>query len=441
MRLMIHALFLAVGAGILALACDSKPMKVPTQTATEAVTPGSAESIQPPATGTPSASATPGAPALYPHPRLDELFVYTASTGEDHSGSRAYPRRSVVIQDLRSGTIVSTIPYSGRDGSRERYPVGAALAGRQIVTADESEVIRHELNGARPTTIFTPPSPQAVADIAVSDDGRFVAISSNCQVSCTPDNLLTFIEVATGTVVHQVRQGDGQFEGFRGSVWQLEWRDDGRGVFVAGATYSEQPGGRATVFLDGAVSVHPPVVGFATIAPNGRLLADAPEQLPCERVGGRWFAVTELDTGNPVAIAEGERGAYAAWEWSPDSSQVVYQFLPGDTATCEWAGSQAVELRLFDIPSARTRNVPTLGDVHAEWYGERFVEVLCEEPRPEEPVRNRWGDVAAICKSAQPGGRTGDLFLGGARIANWPTLGSQYSNRGIEPVGFLARDP
>src|SRR5687768_11575617 len=96
------ALLLAVGIGALALACDSKPTETPPATRAESATPSSAESTQQPVTATPAASATPGTPVFYRHPRLDELFVYTVATGEDKANERLHVRRSVVVQDLRA---------------------------------------------------------------------------------------------------------------------------------------------------------------------------------------------------------------------------------------------------------------------------------------------------------------------------------------------------
>jgi DNA-binding CsgD family transcriptional regulator len=60
---------------------------------------------------TPSSSPDPlGNYTTYPLPSRDDLFVYTVATGQSASGSRLFPERSVVVQDLGTGEIVLTSP-------------------------------------------------------------------------------------------------------------------------------------------------------------------------------------------------------------------------------------------------------------------------------------------------------------------------------------------
>jgi hypothetical protein len=153
---------------------------------------------------------------------------------------------------------------------------------------------------------------------AVSNDGRIVAITSNCQLACIAENAVTFYEVATGQQIGRVTQSAPGFEGFDGDVWQISWKADRSGVWVIGATYTEGGGGRAFVGINGEVQQYvADDWGFSTWSPSGRYLADGAGQVGCMRVGGRALRITDMDTGEVVANVTGQQGVYAVWEWAP----------------------------------------------------------------------------------------------------------------------------
>ncbi len=411
--------------------------ETPTATITSAATPATP-------TAPTAATATPDPELVYetyPVPGRDELFVYTAFVGEETEPNRTWPVRELVVQDLATGTLVASWKYSGIDLG---YPIGAVVGGGHVVVATQRGLIRYNLDGSGERPLFSPPAPQTIADIAVSADGRLVAVSSNCYLMCLSENAVTFFDITSGQGIGQVTQSAPGFESFAGDIWQIAWDGDGTGVWVLGATYTEGGGGRAFVGLDGSVTPYNPSDwGFSNLSPSGRYVAEGVPQIGCMRIGGRVFRVTDLDTGAVVATVTGETGAYAVWEWSPDSSAVVYQFIPGDIeANCDWAGNEP-DYRLFTLATGQSQSVDDITDLHKSWYGEHFVEVVCLDPSPDNPVLTRYGPNSS-CKQPGPGETVGDVFVGGAKVASWQTFQTGDPGFGsgfglLEPVGFLPR--
>lgn len=408
------------------------PASTPASTTTA---PNASPAPQSTSTGTPP----PNSPSTWALPGRNELFVYTVGMGADQVAGGSDPRRVVVVQDLSTGNLLTQFLYSGKLRGVEVYPVGVELAGRQLVVATRSAVTRYELDGSNPVTLFEPPGTQRVADIAASPDGKMVAITTNCGLACRPENVLAFYEVATGRRILQVTQSAAGLEGFSGDFWQLSWAGDSHGVWVMGATYSEGGGGRAFVTTAGEVRGYTPDQwGFGTFSRSGRYFAEGVPQLGCMRVGGVALRITDMQNGEIVANITGEGGVYAAWEWSPDGDQFVFQYLAGDPSSdCAWA-SNPVGWRAYSLASGAVTPVADLPSLHRQWYGNRLVEAICDEPRETEPVIDRWGDWDVICRVPRAGDSPGDLFVGGERIANWPDVGPGALGLGYEPVGFLA---
>jgi DNA-binding CsgD family transcriptional regulator len=341
---------------------------------------------------TPTASPTPDpflAYQTYPVPGRDEVFVYTVFVKWEGSTEQTWPIRSVVVQDLATGRLIGNWKYSGRDLG---YPIGAVVGKEHVVVATHSSLTRYNLDGSGERLLFQLRAPQSLADVAVSPDGRLLAVTSNCVTTCVPLNAVTFFDIATGQQIGQVTQSSPGFEGFAGDVWQLSWHGDGSGVWVIGATYTHGGGGRAFVGIDGEVEPYlADDWGFSTWSPSGRYLADGAPQVGCMREGGRALRITDMDTGQVVANVTGEAGVYAVWEWAPDSSAIVYQFIPGEIDDgCDWAGNPG-EYRMYTLVTGDIESVSDLSALHRRWYGDIFVEVVCDEPRPEDPVVSRYG--------------------------------------------------
>jgi WD40 repeat protein len=389
-------------------------------------------------TPTPTATATPKA-ETFPLPGRDEIFVYSVGMGADNTVDRFYPRRAVIVQELASGRILAKVPYSGKIDGAFESPMGAALAGRQLVVATESHVLRYELDGSGRTVLFEAPAPQSIADIAVSPDGHAVAVSSNCYLRCPGENAITVIDVNTGSRVIQVKQSAATLGEFRGDFWDLSWRADSLSLWVHGATYSEGGGSRALVTLTGqATPFVTPEWGFGAFSPDGRYFADGSPQIGCMRVGGTTLAIRDTNSGAIVASVAGE-GAYAAWEWSPDSKEFVFQVIAGEVLTdCGWADDPG-EFRVYSVETGQITPVPNLPALHASWYGPHFVETVCPDGPGIEPVLSRLGGVAAGCRAPGPGDAEGDVFVAGAKIASWPQPSEIPGVQRPNPLGFLPK--
>jgi hypothetical protein len=93
---------------------------------------------------------------------------------------------------------------------------------------------------------------------------------------------------------------------------------------------------------------------------------------------------------------------------------------------------------MYTLATGEIEPVPDLSELHQRWYGDRFVEVICDERRGDEPVVSRYG-YQAVCKEPLPGEMPGDVFIAGAKVANWPQLGHIGLLLGLDPVAFLPR--
>lgn len=362
------------------------------------------------------------------------MFVYVVTLGFDRAPGRLYPRKQAIIQDLRAGRIESRIDFGGSG----EYPVGAALAGRQIVLATEKDLVRFELDGSGERTLFSALESAPIQDLAVSPDGKIAAVAMGCAGGspvCPSGPAVAFVDVVSGATVAMADHAALRAGGFKGYAWQLLWRADGVGVVLKGGTGSEAVGGRALVKLDGAVTVYQQPAGYGSVSPDGRFAAENTDELGCMRVGGHAIQVVNLETGAVVRHVDGGVGAYAAWEWSPDSRSVLYQFLPSaDLTGCEWA-SVRPEYWLLDLATGASAAVPDVPALQADWYGPHYVELVWAEGTPNQPALSRTGDLDAVFRAASAGDEDGDLFVGGVKIASWPPLDPPSERP--QPVGFL----
>lgn len=342
--------------------------------------------------------------------------------------------RAVVVQDLATGRIESQFTYSGPDLG---YPAGVLLAGQRIVVATELRVTRHELDGSQPFVLFETVGEAVIGNIAVSPDDTIVAVATQC-LPCADRGSVRFVRVADGTILSEVPTSSLNDAGFRGYAWQLRFRADGTGVFVAGGTSSEAWGGRATVFTDGTFVVHDAPQGFGAISPDGILYAEgAGIAGACMHAAGRTLRVANLDSSTVLHEITPGDAAIAPWEWSPGGTKLLYLTLAGPLGdACTWTESPE-EFHLLDLATGAVTPVSGIAALHRDWYGDALVETACERWPSTSPVLNRWGGWDAGCVEISGTVQPGDLFLGGQKIANWPNTGSRGLAGDIQPVGFV----
>ncbi len=436
MRRTVLAWAALVGALAIAACSGGQP---PAATPAASVTATTAVPTATPTRPLPAASPTPD-PAVeftvYPLPGATDLLVYTVLLARKDLGARSWPVRAVVVQDLAAGSIESQFTYSGPDLG---YPVGVELAGQRMIVATEVRVTRHELDGSQPSVLFERRGEAVIGDIAVSPDGAMVAIATYC-LPCSDRGSVQFVRVADGTVVSEVPTSRLNDAGFRGYAWQLRFRADGSGVFVAGGTSSEAWGGRATAFTDGTFAVHQEPRGYGAISPDGTRYAEgAGIAGACMHAAGRVLRVINLESSAVLHEFTPGDAAIAPWEWSPGGTELLYLTLAGPLGdACTWTESPE-EFHLLDLATGAVTPVNDIAALHRDWYGDTLVEAACERWPPTSPVLNRWGTWDAGCVEIGGTVRQGDLFAGGHKIANWPSTGDRGLNGDIQPVGFMAR--
>lgn len=370
----------------------------------------------------------------YPLPGGKGLFVYTVLLERKSVADRAWPVRAIVVQDLATGRLERQFTYSGPDLG---YPAGVLLAGQRIIVATEPRVTRHELDGSQPFVLFEAKGEPVVGNVAVSPDGSIVAVATYC-LGCTDRGSVRFVGVADGKIVSEVPTSRLNEAGFRGYAWQLRFRADGAGVFVAGGTSSEAWGGRATVFTDGTFAVHQEPQGFGAVSPDGTVYAEGTGIAgPCMHAAGRTLRVLGLESASVLYEHSPGNAAIAPWEWSPDGTKLLYLTLAGPLdGTCAWTESPE-EFHLLHVGTRTITPVTDVREIHRDWYGDALVEAACERWPSTSPVLNRWGAWNAGCVELSGTVQLGDLFVGGRKIANWPNTGSRGLVGDIQPVGFV----
>ena len=393
------ALGAAILAGLLAAACSGGGPKPATPTATEAAgaataTATAAAPESPIATASPAAATATPAGIDWSH----RLAVYVTQVRLQQTANRLFPIQAVVTWDIDAGKLAASVPLNG-DGD---YPVGAALAGRDVLLATETKAERAHLDGTGRTSVFVAGQADTVQDIRVSPDSQLLAIVVSPHDSSLPGTL-RIIDLKSGVEQLRVNQSDEQFTGLRGHFWQVQWRTDGQGVLVSFATLSEMYGSLATIFLDGRVRVED-VQGYGNISPTGTTRAGDIGEIGCMFVGSHEIVIRDLDNARTVVRARSETTVYTPWEWSPDGTQFV--FLQQQAQTCDElsAAKQVAYVVTMIAPSTSSFGAPTrvddLAALHRQWYGDRLFSADCDSG--DQPLTDRWGHPRLVCSGTPP---------------------------------------
>lgn len=366
-------------------------------------TPTPTATIQPTATAQPSAPAA-SSPTPEPTPSAtpagNGLFVYVAP--DDPSGPL-----TLAVFDMAAGRERAVETFvNERPNHAAVWRDGLVLAFSHRIELTDFDLVNRRIVFQAP-----PAAASGVADIAVSPDGLRLALTIEPAACSRPEctfyaSQLYVLDLPSGQEVLKLDWPDPGTQGFDGALWQVQWRDDGSGVWVAGATHSERSGTKATVTLDGSVRIEP-LRGFASIAPNGRIAAHGPDSLGCMFISGHSLSIVDLDSEVALFAIEDGSLAFTPWEWSPAGDESVFAVraypqgtTPGD---CDWVQAQP-EWRIarLDGRPTRTVTVPELIQLRSEWYEDRFVTAGCE--REENPMLGRYGDPAAQCDPSLPPG-------------------------------------
>ncbi len=309
------------------------------------------------------------------------LLVYTREVRDSDRVGRSWPTLEVVTYDLGAGAEVASFEVGGM-GS---FPKQVLLAGRELVVGLAHTLNAYALNGALMRTLREawPDGMDKygrLSGMAVSPDGTKLAISERPVGEDRFDRQIVFLDVATGDELLVVPSDHEGFEGISDLIEPSVWRDDGLGVVVRVITSMEGGARLATVMLDGTVRLHE-TTGFAYPAPSGRRAAHGPGSLGCMFISGHTVTLTDLDTGAVLAAVEDETLSFLPWEWSPDSTELLYQARPfpsdpEEVEACEWPSAEP-QWFLLDIDGGAPQPINDPLEARARWYGERSVTFTC----------------------------------------------------------------
>jgi DNA-binding CsgD family transcriptional regulator len=338
-------------------------------------------------------------------------FFYSTEVSAVSSGNRRWPTRAIVAYSTATGARDVLLEYGGVGN----YPVAEAVSDVHLFYATEVRVVRAALDGSgRRELLGASPDDDFVQDIAVSPDGSKLAVTF-WGIESEPGGSLTILDVETGDRLMSTERSRPEFADFAGYFWKVHWRADGLGVVVSGGTSSERPGGRATVMLDGRVTVDE-VQGYAHLAVDGRYLADGPGVI-CDDmlVSGNTLNLRNLDSGVAVSWDTSDL-AITPWAWSPDGTEFLMQARSWSEA--QGCGSD-VEWYVFATgPNEGSRAVSDLDQLFTRWYGDQLVELVCEEelpsPYPAIALPDRWADQRQECFASPEA--MGELRLAGQAI-------------------------
>jgi hypothetical protein len=264
-----------------------------------------------------------------------DLLVYSHQIGEESGASRVFPVLEVVIYDIGAKRGVSAF----RVGGANAYPLQIVFAGDRVVVNLETRIVAYALDGSDETVLRQAATGGSFIGIGASPDSTKLAYTEQTGPYgsaqgpdgeyISPYPAVTEIAVVSlddGAELVRIPQSDPGFEGYVGQAALVNWRHDNRGFTVSGYTYSEAPGGLATVMLDGSVRVHD-ISGYAFASPNGRLIADDSAQWcdlgsPPENHDLR---IVDLDTGEALGEFRDEVKTLQWKEWSPDGTELLFE--------------------------------------------------------------------------------------------------------------------
>lgn len=323
------------------------------------------------------------------------LVVYLLGRSASPLGG---PSGRIVTYDLDAARELVAFEVAGA----MELPPMADLAGSQVVVATSEGMARYELDGSGRFELYRTTG-AAVQDVAVSPDGRTVAVAEGglcAEDEYCAESAVVFVDVASGRELTRVGQRSPVFDSFVGYFYRVRWRDDGRGVVVGGGTNSGRPGGWATIMVDGTARVH--FVSFPMFD-SAALIAAVGPQSPdnCEFVSTLRLAVVDLDSGAELAVLEGGQRAFTPWAISPDGTELLYQergYVPD--SMCIWTDARP-RWFLLDVASGGSTPVAGPDPVFRRWYAGRLVELECGEGRVATAPNGRFFGWPLYCPSGE----------------------------------------
>ncbi len=328
----------------------------------------------------------PLAPTATAEPALvGPVLVYTEVTPLDER--RGHIDMFVVAYDVGAKREIRRTTLSAfwqitllSHGELLLYPQGPDMGGVDLLDP---------VTGAR-RHAYESTEPRASSS-ALSPDGKQLAFT---EVEDTSEALgpstIRVLDLETGDVRTLASFTGDEMDPFFGIPTPRIWRDDGRGILVSGDTGSGRPGTWATVWLDGAVTVHLRET-FAFPSPNGRTLV-------LQEVNGsscfelQRLRIHRLDDDTEIVAGQEPGRGIVTREWSPDGYELLYMQYNGTIEPDARYLSAHLCLPTYDlasgrafVASARDGGVREIADIDAllrQWHGGRLISFTCTDGAP-----------------------------------------------------------
>lgn len=372
--------------------------------------------------------------------------VETRSTGAElvyaaySVASQGLVERNVIAYDLASGRQLSSFEV----GTEEDQALQVVLAGRRVVANLTHRIVSYALDGSDPRELRRAPDGGYFIGIGASLDGTKLALTEQEADLCatTPDpttgvkmcrsyadfTSVAVIDPGDGHELMHVPQSDSRLSGYAGQLALISWRADGRGFAVSGYTYSEAPGGLATVMLDGSVRLDAEAT-YGRLAPNAHYLARGEFSYICGLGGAveqHELSIRNLDGGRMLVSLQDAVLNFGPMEWSPDSAEYLYRTyrLNDDGKGCKVEDPSSIAWHTVRMDGSPPADEADPYSVRRRWYGDRVIEFRCEG----QPALTYW---CVSTSPSPPGGYVpSDVYVGGRLIG---------SAEQFELLGFLDR--
>lgn len=355
------------------------PLATGSPTAATAAAPTSTElPSEPSPSGTPEPVPTIELREGFPVDAAGPLLVYRKDAIEGQGG----PVYRIAVYDLGSERELGAFEIGSNSARTQDF----VLAGRRIIVNLGHTLVSLSLAGDDERVLRTVPDADTFMPgyhrPLLSPDGTTLAVT---EISGDEDHHVLhvlFLDAATGQELAAVEQSDDTFPAFVGDAVPITWRDDGTGIVVRGYTYSERPGGLATVLLDGSVRVYEGG-RHDLVAPTGRIVARwIPVGTSVDCVFGERLAAVDLDSGAEVAAVVQAGTHFVPFQWSRNGRSLLYWTQPVDLQGRDcWDVER--QWHLVHIDGRDGELVPDPERLVAAWRAERFsgfdIDVTCPD--------------------------------------------------------------
>jgi hypothetical protein len=365
-------------------------------------------------------SAEPQAPGETASPAStadveQRLLLYRERIGERSTENRTTPIWRIVLYDLAAGRELWSFDVGDDDDVGDvldDVPAQAMFGGERIAVNLERRVVLYSLDGRQERELYRVEEEDAhVIGVTISPDGGKVAMTAQTVALCPPrlpgadtsqcrefsdiTQILVF-DAETGRELLRVPQSNAGFDGFVGQAYPVGWRDDGEAFIVGGHTYSEQPGGRAEVALDGTVETRNVPEG-GTLSPTGRHAWTTPGAWYCDlrpALTSHVLQIVELETGGTLTRVQYPGLNVAPYEWSPGGRELLYSTyrLVTDTSpeatpdSCLVEDDASRQWYVLSVEGAAVQQVADAAEARRAWYGDRLIEYRCNGEIVRVPV-------------------------------------------------------